>query len=58
MSGVEPSTHVADCCHGRYLVLTFVGETRLLAITEDDELEEAEPDGFDAVSQVCTRLTD
>lgn len=36
-----------------FLVLTFVGETRLLAINEDDELEEAEPEGFDADSLVC-----
>ena len=35
-----------------FLVLTFVGETRLLAINEDDELEEGEPEGFDADAQV------
>ena len=35
-----------------FLVLTFVGETRLLAMNEEDELEEAEPEGFDADSQV------
>ena len=35
-----------------FLVLTFVGETRLLAINDDDELEEAEPEGFDADAQV------
>ena len=35
-----------------FLVLTFVGETRLLAINEDDELEEGEPEGFDAEAQV------
>lgn len=35
-----------------YLVLTFVGETRVLAITPDDELDEAELPGFDADAQV------
>ena len=35
-----------------YLVLTFVGETRVLAITPDDELDEAELSGFDAEAQV------
>jgi Mono-functional DNA-alkylating methyl methanesulfonate N-term len=35
-----------------YLVLTFVGETRVLAITADDELDEAELSGFDAEAQV------
>lgn len=34
------------------LVLTFVGETRLLAINEEDELEEAELDGFEVDAQV------
>jgi len=36
----------------KYLVLTFVGETRVLAITDDDELDEAELSGFDADAQV------
>lgn len=35
-----------------YLVLTFVGETRVLAITPDDELDEEELPGFDAEAQV------
>lgn len=35
-----------------YLVLTFVGETRVLAITSEDELDEAELPGFDANAQV------
>lgn len=43
-----------DDSHDSLLVLTFVGETRLLAINEDDELEEAEPEGFDADAQVCS----
>jgi hypothetical protein len=35
-----------------HLVLSFVGETRFLALNEDDELDEAEIRGFDATSQV------
>ena len=35
-----------------FLVLTFVGETRILAINSDDELDEAEIDGFDSEAQV------
>lgn len=38
-----------------YLVLAFVGETRILEINADDELDEAEIDGFDAEQQVQTR---
>lgn len=37
----------------KYLVLSFVGETRILAINEDDELDEAELAGFNSQSQVC-----
>lgn len=36
----------------KYLVLSFVGETRILAINEDDELDEAELPGFNSHSQV------
>ncbi len=36
----------------KYLVLSFVGETRVLAINEDDELDEAELAGFNQQSQV------
>ncbi len=36
----------------KYLVLTFVGETRVLAITDDDELDEAQLPGFDGDAQV------
>lgn len=36
----------------KFLVLTFVGETRVLGITDDDELDEAELPGFDADAQV------
>lgn len=36
----------------KYLVLSFVGETRVLAINEDDELDEAEVAGFNQQSQV------
>ena len=39
-----------------YLVLTFVGETRVLAINADDELDEADIEGFDAAGQVCSFL--
>ena len=35
-----------------FLVLTFVGETRILAINSDDELDEAEIEGFDSEAQV------
>ena len=34
-----------------FLVLTFVGETRILAINSDDELDEAEIEGFDSEAQ-------
>ena len=34
-----------------YLVLTFVGETRILAINAADELDEAEIDGFQSETQ-------
>mmetsp|Transcript_63382 Transcript_63382/g.200458 ORF Transcript_63382/g.200458 Transcript_63382/m.200458 type:complete len:1099 (-) Transcript_63382:192-3488(-) len=34
-----------------YLVVTFISETRVLAINADDELEEAEMSGFDANAQ-------
>ena len=36
----------------KYLVLSFVGETRILAINEDDELDEAEVAGLNQQSQV------
>ena len=38
--------------HDRYLVLTFVGETRVLAISAEDELDEAEIPGFESNAQV------
>lgn len=37
--------------HDAQLVLTFVGETRVLAINEEEELDEAEVEGFDARAQ-------
>ena len=37
----------------RFLVITFVGDTRILAINAEDELEEAELPGFDTDVQVC-----
>lgn len=37
-----------------YLVLAFVGETRILEINAEDELGEAEIEGFDAEQQVHT----
>ena len=36
-------------------MLAFVGETRILEINAEDELDEAEIDGFDAEQQVHTR---
>lgn len=41
----------------KYLVLSFVGETRILAINDDDELDEAEMPAFDANAQVPSLLT-
>ena len=41
----------------KYLVLSFVGETRILAINEDDELDEAEVAGFNQQSQVSHLLS-
>eukprot|EP00798_Chlamydomonas_sp_ICE-L_P003904 gene3904-13974_t len=35
----------------KYLVLSFIGETRILAINADDELDEAEITGFDGGAQ-------
>jgi len=35
-----------------FLVLTFVGETRILGINSEDELDEAEIEGFDSEAQV------
>ena len=35
-----------------FLVLSFVGETRILGMNKDDELEETEIAAFDARSQV------
>lgn len=35
-----------------YLVLAFVGETRVLGINAEEELDEAEIPGFDAAAQV------
>ncbi len=38
-----------------YLVLTFVGETRVLGINTEEELDEADIAGFDANAQVRAR---
>lgn len=35
----------------KYLVVTFISETRILAINHEDELEETEVDGFDSGAQ-------
>eukprot|EP00891_Asterochloris_glomerata_P001303 jgi/Astpho2/1303/fgenesh1_pm.00024_%23_4_t len=37
--------------YDKYLVLTFVGETRVLAISAEDELDEAEIPGFESNAQ-------
>ena len=34
-----------------YLIVSFIAETRILAINDNDELEEAVFPGFDASSQ-------
>lgn len=39
-----------------YLVLAFVGETRILEINAEDELDEAEIEGFDAEQQVRAQI--
>ena len=36
-----------DAAADKYLVVTFLGETRILAMNDDDELEETEFEGFD-----------
>lgn len=40
-----------------HLVLSFVGETRLLAISEEDVLDEASIPGFDGDSQTLLAAT-
>lgn len=40
-----------------HLVLSFVGETRLLAISEEDVLDEAVIAGFDSDSQTLLAAT-
>lgn len=35
-----------------YLAMSFVGETRVLGMNEDDELDEAEIAGFDSAASV------
>lgn len=35
----------------RFLVVTFISETRILAINEEDELDETEIQGFDPEAQ-------
>jgi len=54
MWSLRPSSTVP---HDKYLVVSFVGETRLLAI-EDEELGETEIPGFDAGSQslLCANM--
>ncbi|GIL77367.1 hypothetical protein Vretimale_2808 [Volvox reticuliferus] len=37
--------------YDKYLLLTFVGETRLLALNSEEELDEAELPGFDGAAQ-------
>ena len=38
-----------------YLVMSFIGETRILAINDEDELDETEFDGFSAEEQTLVR---
>lgn len=40
-----------------HLVLSFVGETRLLAISEEDVLDEATIEGFDSDTQTLLAAT-
>lgn len=37
--------------YDRFLVVTFISETRILAINEEDELDETEIEGFDGEAQ-------
>lgn len=43
--------HVLQDQFDKYLVVTFIGETRILAMNMDEELEECEIPGFDADAQ-------
>ena len=45
-----PSLPSSASAHDKYLVVTFVGETRVLAISDEDELDETSLDGFDALA--------
>jgi hypothetical protein len=38
--------------YDKFLVLSFVGETRVLGLNDDDELDEADIQGFSSSSQV------
>ena len=38
--------------YDKFLVLSFVGETRVLGLNDDDELDEADIQGFCSTSQV------
>lgn len=40
-----------------YLVMSFVGETRVLGMNQDDELDEAEIAGFDSAASVSLVLS-
>lgn len=48
---VKPRSFRLQDAYDKFLVVTFVGETRVLAMNEDDELEESEIPGFDADAQ-------
>lgn len=37
--------------YDKFLVLSFVGETRVLGLNDDDELDEADIQGFSSSSQ-------
>ena len=41
-----------DDAYDTYLVLSFVGETRVLGMNAEDELDEADIPGFDSSAQV------
>lgn len=53
IKGIWNLRKASSDAYDSYLVLAFVGETRILEINADDELDEAEIEGFDAEQQVA-----
>jgi DNA damage-binding protein 1 len=51
LCGSASSNDDGDAAYDKYLLVTFVGETRVLAINEEEELEETEIAGLDSEEQ-------